>query len=109
LNLIKEGNIMMLKIASFAFVSLILLNTGSVIAQGQRSSISGSVEQVWEDGFRLKTSERSVTVDSWEPCGDNTAQNLKAGDEITMTGEFSGGEFDAFSITKADGTKVCQP
>ncbi|MGK7933544.1 MAG: hypothetical protein AB4041_19210 [Microcystaceae cyanobacterium] len=99
---------MKLKLASFGFIGLVLLNTGSVIAQSREYSFSGNVQQVWEDGFRLKTSERSITVDSWELCGDNTARYLKTGDQVTVAGRFERREFDASSITKADGASVCQ-
>ena len=79
----------------------------NVIAQAQGNSFSGTIERVWEDGFRLRTEERSLKVDSWDVCGDNTSRNLSKGDKVTVDGEFDGGEFDAFSITKANNVKVC--
>ncbi|MEL6225308.1 MAG: hypothetical protein AAFQ57_12520 [Cyanobacteria bacterium J06626_14] len=65
-------------------------------AQG---TYEGIVERVWEDGFRLNTGDRTFRVDSWEVYGDNTAQYVTVGDRVKITGEFSGGEFDAFTIT----------
>ncbi len=70
----------------------------AVVPSDARTSQTGIVERVWEDGFRLNTGNRTVTVDSWEVYGDSTAQYIQVGDRVTVTGEFSGGEFDAFTI-----------
>ena len=67
-------------------------------AQSTGTSYSGTVERVWEDGFRLNTGDRTFRVDSWDLYGDRTPQFISVGDSITVTGEFEGGEFDAFSI-----------
>jgi len=86
-----------------------ILTTGCDIANAQdTTTFSGKVNRVWEDGFRLKTASRSITVDSYDVCGDNTARHIQVGNQITVTGEFEWGEFDAFSITDADGEEVCQ-
>ena len=90
-----------------AFTGLFVTASLTPIAQARGNSFSGTVERVWEDGFRLKTQERSLRVDSWDVCGDNTSRNLSRGDQVTVDGEFDGGEFDAFSITKEDDVKVC--
>jgi hypothetical protein len=74
----------------------------------QGNSFSGSVERVWEDGFRLNTGEGTVRVDSWDVCGDFTANHVAVGDRLTVSGEFDGGEFDAFSITNSDGASLCR-
>ncbi|MGG6293687.1 hypothetical protein ACQ4M4_04620 [Leptolyngbya sp. AN02str] len=63
-----------------------------------QSSHTGVVERVWEDGFRLNTGNRTFRVDSWDVYGDNTAQHIQVGDRVTITGEFEGREFDAFTI-----------
>ena len=70
-------------------------------------SFTGRVEAVWEDGLRLDTGNRTIRVDSWAVYGDNTPQNVAVGDCITMTGEFAGRTFDAFSIS-ADESASCQ-
>ncbi|MEM8832776.1 MAG: hypothetical protein AAGE96_26080 [Cyanobacteria bacterium P01_G01_bin.19] len=67
----------------------------------------GTVERVWEDGFRLNTGDRTFRVDSWDICGDNTTKHLSADREISVLGEFSGFEFDASSITDREGNTVC--
>ena len=63
---------------------------------------TGTVEQVWEDGFRLNTGDRTLRVDAWTVYGDSTASYVAVGDELTITGEFEGREFDAFSIAGTD-------
>ncbi|WP_019504004.1 hypothetical protein [Pleurocapsa sp. PCC 7319] len=77
----------------------------AVHAQG--NTFTGTVEQVWEDGFRLNTGDRTFRVDSWDVCGDNTMNYLSAKDPVKVSGEFSGLEFDAFSITDNQETPVC--
>lgn len=77
----------------------------AVHAQG--NTFTGTVERVWEDGFRLNTGDRTLRVDSWDVCGDNTMRYLSANDPVNVSGEFSGLEFDAFSITDAQETPVC--
>ncbi|MGF1496053.1 MAG: hypothetical protein ACFB8W_04405 [Elainellaceae cyanobacterium] len=77
------------------------------VAQGGTSH-TGTVESVWEDGFRLNTEERTLRVDAWSLCGDFTANAVTVGDRLTVTGEFDGGEFDAFSITNGDGASLCR-
>ena len=67
-----------------------------------QTSYTGTVERVWEDGFRLDAGDRTLRVDAWNVYGDNTPNNIAVGDSITVTGEFDGGEFDAFSITDAE-------
>ncbi len=80
---------------------------GSAQAQNQGGSFSGRVDRVWEDGFQLNTGNRTLIVDTYDICGDNTARHVKVGQQLKITGEFEGGEFDVFSMTKASGEKVC--
>lgn len=77
-------------------VAISIPNIG--FAQG---TYTGTVERVWEDGFRLDTGDRTIRVDSWDVYGDNTPNHVAVGDQITVTGEFERGEFDAFSINDA--------
>ena len=98
---------MKLKVAFFALAGMAIAAGINSMAQAQGNSFSGTVERVWEDGFRLKTEERSLRVDSWNICGDKTPSNLSQGDQVSVNGEFDGGEFDAFSITIADKGKIC--
>jgi len=99
---------MRLTVAGFTFLLVGTLTTGYAIAQAQGATFSGRVYRVWEDGFQLNNGDRSITVDSYDICGDNTARYIKVGEQVTVTGEFEGGEFDAFSITKANGESVCK-
>ena len=79
---------------------------GNVQAQG--SSFSGTVTRVWEDGLRLDTGDRTLVVDTWALCGDATEGSVAEGDQLTLTGEFDGREFDVFSIADAEGATVCR-
>ncbi|WP_072015965.1 DUF5666 domain-containing protein [Leptolyngbya sp. KIOST-1] len=63
---------------------------------------TGTVEKVWEDGFRLNTGDRTLRVDAWTVYGDSTASHISVGDEVTITGEFEGREFDASTIAGTD-------
>ena len=60
---------------------------------------AGTVERVWEDGFRLNTGSRAFDVDTWDVFGDKTRQHVSVGDRVQVSDEFSGGEFDASSVT----------
>lgn len=62
-------------------------------------SFTGIVERVWEDGFFLNAGNRTLLVDSWDLYGDSTPRYVTVGEQVTISGEFEGGEFDAFSIT----------
>ena len=99
---------MKLTATRFLFLGVVILASVPAIAQNQGNSFSGRVQRVWEDGFRLNTSGRSITVDTYDICGDNTTRSISAGDQVTVSGEFEVGEFDAFSVTKANGKSVCQ-
>lgn len=89
----------------FATYTLITSGIVSAIAISSvgyaQTTYTGTVERVWEDGFRLDTGDRTLRVDSWAVYGDNTPGNITVGDHIQVTGEFEGREFDAFSITDA--------
>ncbi|MEA5581460.1 hypothetical protein VB620_08925 [Nodularia harveyana UHCC-0300] len=99
---------MKLTVTGFLFLGVVILASVPAIAENQVNSFSGRVQRVWEDGFRLNTSGRSITVDTYDICGDNTTRYISAGDQLVVTGEFDLGEFDAFSVTKANGQSVCQ-
>ncbi|MBD2093392.1 hypothetical protein H6F67_26455 [Microcoleus sp. FACHB-1515] len=64
-----------------------------------RLSLSGTVERVWEDGFSLNTGDRAFAVDSYDLYGDATPNFVSVGEQLTVSGEFDAGEFDALSIT----------
>jgi hypothetical protein len=95
-------------VVGFTFFLFGTLTIGCAIAQAQSATFSGRVHQVWEDGFQLNSSGRSITVDSYDICGDNTTRHITVGEKVTVTGEFEGREFDAFSITNANLESVCR-
>ena len=89
------------------FETLTLITAGiiSTIALSHighaKATYTGTVERIWEDGFRLHTGDRTLWVNARTLYGDNTPGNLAVGDQVTVTGEFEKIEFDAFSITDA--------
>jgi hypothetical protein len=86
---------------------MIGLGAVSAVSQQQELPLSGTVQRVWEDGFLMEADNRTLTVDTWNLCGDSTAQNLQPGEQVTLIGEMDGREFDAFSVTKANGNTLC--
>ena len=86
----------------------IALFGGVDLAQASSQSLTGVVERVWEDGFRLRVGDRRITTDTWDICGDSTARHVRVGDRLTVVGDFEGGEFDVQSITHANGQQVCR-
>lgn len=95
-----------LTIVGLTFVG-IAIPTLSIALEEEDTTFTGTVERVWEDGFRLNTGDRQFRVDSWDVCGDNTVRYLSTDNQVKVSGEFSGLEFDAFSITDNQGTPVC--
>lgn len=100
MKLLAAGAIALGGLAAFGIVSSVHAQTSG--------SFTGTVERVWEDGFRLNTGERTLRVDSWDVCGDFTTRYVTVGDRLTVTGEFDGREFDAFTMTAGDGTALCR-
>ncbi|MEM8723735.1 MAG: hypothetical protein AAGE84_31400 [Cyanobacteria bacterium P01_G01_bin.39] len=86
-------------LVGFAFASL-AIPTLNLSVHAKDNKFTGSVEQVWEDGFSLNTGERTFNVDSWDVYGDDTPENLAEGDQVTVKGEFDDGEFDSDSVSK---------
>ena len=89
------------------FLITIAIPTVYLAVHAQGNTFNGTVERVWEDGFRLNTGDRTFRVDSWDVCGDNTMSHLSADQQVNVSGEFSGLEFDAFSVTDREGNAVC--
>ncbi len=87
-----------LTIIGIALIGLTIPTT-SIASDEDDTTITGTVEQVWEDGFNLNTGDDTHRVDSWDVYGDNTPDNVAVGDRLTVTGEFDDGEFDADSIS----------
>jgi hypothetical protein len=69
-------------------------SAGSSSIPRGRTTITGNVE----DGFRLNTGGRSVNVDTWDVFGDGTRGRVSPGQRVSVTGELSGGEFDASAV-----------
>lgn len=89
-----------------SLLALALAATGSLHAS-PHGSIDGTVQRVWDDGFQLDTGTRRITVDAYDLCGDFTHRHIVVGEQLRVTGELEGGEFDAFTLMRADGRRVC--
>jgi hypothetical protein len=88
--------------------SIATLGLGLALAFPARAaSFSGTVERVWEDGFQLRTDSRIIVVDSYDLCGDFTARHISTGEQLSVSGEFDEGEFDAYTLTRSSGETVC--
>lgn len=84
------------------FVTLTLITFAFLPHIGQaQATHTGTVEQVWEDGFRLHTAEQTLWVDTANLSGENTPANIAVGDRVSVTGELGRIEFDAAAITVA--------
>lgn len=79
--------------------AVVLGTVGAAQISYAQATYTGIVERVWEDGFRLNTGDRTITVDSWDVYGDRTPLHIQVGDRISVFGEFENGEFDLFSVT----------
>lgn len=101
-----------MKILAVGSILLGVMGVGCIsvpaIGDRQATAFEGSVQRVWEDGFRLESGDRTLNVDTWALCGDSTAQALSPGEQVSLSGEFDGRDFDAFEVTKADGTPLCE-
>lgn len=86
-------------------LKLITVGIISAIALPQighaQASHTGTVERVWEDGFRLHTAEQTLWVNTTNLSGENTPTNIAVGDQIKVTGEVGRIEFDAAAISVA--------
>ncbi|NMG09735.1 DNA-binding protein [Brasilonema sp. UFV-L1] len=103
---------------TLAAISTITIGTLPTLAQAQTSTrisdlrqrangitVSGRVTQTVGNDFILNDGTGQLIVDAgprwWREI------NLKSGEQITVTGELGrGGELDAFSITRADGSVI---
>jgi len=76
------------------------------LQQPKGTTISGEVVSVVGNNFTLRDGSGEIIVDAgprwWREI------NLKPGEKVTVTGEVSkkSGEFDAFSITRANGSTI---
>lgn len=55
----------------FAFMSAVFFVSGCEVSHAQDTIFSGTVNRVWGDGFQLNSGDRSITVNSYDICGDN--------------------------------------
>jgi len=74
------------------------------LSRSQDLTIAGRVTSVVGNSFTLDDGTGTVIVDAgprwWQ------AITVEPGESLRVTGEMDNGEFDAFSITKADGSVI---
>ncbi|NJM73236.1 MAG: DNA-binding protein [Scytonema sp. RU_4_4] len=103
---------------TLAAISVITIPTLPTLAQTQTrtrisdlqqrangTTVSGKVTQIVGNDFIIDDGTGQLVVDAgprwWREI------NLKSGEQVTVTGELGrGGELDAFSITRADGSVI---
>ena len=85
----------------FATLTLIIFAfLPHIIGQAQATH-TGTVERVWEDGFRLHTGDQVLWVDASDLCVVNLPDDIAVGDQVSVTGKFGRIEFDASAISEA--------
>ncbi len=101
---------------TLAAISAITIGTLPTLAQAQTrindlqqrsngTTVSGKVTQIVGNDFIIDDGTGQLVVDAgsrwWREI------NLKSGEQVTVRGELGrGGELDAFSITRADGSVI---
>lgn len=72
--------------------------------QARITEISGKVVRVGDDDFVLNTGKEQILVDA----DDDTLRQAKlsAGEKVTVSGQNDDDNFDAYTITRPDGTKI---
>lgn len=68
----------------------------------QGLTISGQVTGIKGDEFMLNDGTGEIVVDT----NDRKLTNLSVGEQVTVVGEYDDDDFDAFSITRQDGTII---
>lgn len=69
---------------------------------------TGTVERVWEDGFRLVTAQgQSYQVNAWEVCGNQVRRHIGRGNTVTVYGGRTVLGINAWRITDARGRPAC--
>ncbi len=66
--------------------------------------IEGEVTQVFGNAFVLADATGAVLVDTGPERFER--RSFEVGERLTVTGEMDDGDFDAFTITRADGTVI---
>ncbi len=65
-------------------------------------TITGEITNIWDDEFKLSDGTGEIRVDT----DDEKAINLSVGEKVTVVGKYDDDDFDAFIITRQDGTVI---
>ncbi len=72
------------------------------IQRNSNLTITGEVKQIWDsDEFVLSDGTGDILVDT-----EDTFVNLSVGEKVTVAGRYDDEQFEAFSITREDGTVI---
>lgn len=72
------------------------------LQRNRNVTISGQVIGISGDEFMLNDGTGEILVDT----NDRKLTNLSVGEQVTVVGEYDDDDFDAFSITRQDGTTI---
>ncbi|NET76701.1 DNA-binding protein [Okeania hirsuta] len=72
------------------------------LQRGDNAIISGQVIGISGDEFMLDDGTGQILVDT----DDRELTNLSVGEQVTVVGEYDDDDFDAYSITRQDGSVI---
>ncbi|WP_287275464.1 MULTISPECIES: DNA-binding protein [unclassified Okeania] len=72
------------------------------LQRGDNATISGQVIGISGDEFMLDDGTGQILVDT----DDRELTNLSVGEQVTVIGEYDDDDFDAYSITRQDGSVI---
>jgi uncharacterized protein YdeI (BOF family) len=96
-----------------AFAALVISAFSSSVAaqpptggsqQARATEISGKVVRVGDDDFVLNTGKEQILVDADDDALRQA--KLSPGEEVTVSGQNDDDNFDAYTITRSNGTKI---
>ncbi|MGK7921261.1 MAG: DNA-binding protein [Trichodesmium sp.] len=89
-------------IIAIATPSLAQTPIGELQRRDRNLTISGQVIGVSDNEFMLDDGTGQILVDVYP----NQSVNLSVGEQVTVVGEYDDDDFDAFSITRQDGSVI---
>ncbi|MGK7920117.1 MAG: NirD/YgiW/YdeI family stress tolerance protein, partial [Trichodesmium sp.] len=72
------------------------------LQRDRQVTIQGEITDIWDDEFKLSDGTGEIIVDT----DDEKAINLSVGEKVTVVGKYDDDDFDAFTITRQDGTVI---
>lgn len=94
----------MKKSVIFGLTILVLSSLQPAAVADRMMEISGKVVNIFGDKFVLDTGSEKIIVDAELKEIRNLRLNI--GEEISVYGEYDDDDFDAYSLSRADGSQV---